>query len=759
PQIDVRFYVVQLFLLVGLPATMLGMLAMFVHVVANSRYIGHLLTIGLVAGMSFMEYLGVENNLIKFADIPEVPLSDMNGLGHFLTGPLWFLAYWGFVSFLLGVAAHILWVRGPAMPLRSRVRGFRHAATRPVAAAGLAALVGTGLTGGFIYWNTRVLNAYRTQTDIEQRQVEYERTYRPLLGAVQPRVTEIDMAVDLRPETRSYSVRGRYVLANRSSQPIDTIYVQFDDELRVDRVELAGAAPPGRERCCNNYVFRTNVPLAPGETRVLDFALTMRNDGFRNGVHDSPIRDNGTFLHQARLGPSIGAHRGDFLQDERRRLAYGLSALSDIPADSDPLPYRRNYIAHDADFVRFAVTVSTSPDQIAVAPGYLQRDWSENGRRYFRYEMDRPILNFWSIVSARYAVAQDRWNDVDLSVHYHPPHALHVPRMIEAMKLALAYCSTEFGPFQYRQMRIVEFPYGQFAQSFPNTVPYSEKAGFIVDPKALRSFDFITFVTAHEVAHQWWAHQVVSADVPGATVLSETLAEYTALMIMEKQYGADRIRAFLKHDLDIYLRERGQGDRERPLIRVRSSGQPHIAYQKGGMAMYALKQAIGEAPINRALARFLRDYGLKSAPYPTADDLVRLLRAEAGPDHRQLVTDLFEKIVLWDYRATAATATRLPDGKWQVRLTVRARKLEADERGTETEVPLDQDVDVGLFAADPRGRAFSPQDVILLERRRLTSGTHTIELVAAQKPQFAGINPYLTFIQRTIEDTVAPVVH
>src|SRR5262249_16320241 len=154
--------------------------------------------------------------------------------------------------------------------------------------------------------------------------------------------------------------------------------------------------------------------------------------------------------------------------DARRRREHGLEPLDRTPAPDDRPQYDRNAIRGDSDFVRFAITVSTSPDQTAIAPGYLEREWIENGRRHFRYEMDKPILNFWSVLSARYAVARDRWNDVDLAVYYHPSHDMNVPRMIEAMKESLAYYSANFSSYQHRQMRIVEFPgYVDRAQSFP----------------------------------------------------------------------------------------------------------------------------------------------------------------------------------------------------------------------------------------------------------------------------------------------------
>ena len=90
--------------------------------------------------------------------------------------------------------------------------------------------------------------------------------------------------------------------------------------------------------------------------------------------------------------------------------------------------------------------------------------------------------------------------------------------MIASVKASLDYFTKHFSPYQHRQVRIVEFPrYAAFAQSFPNTIPYSEGIGFIakVDPDDPDDIDYPYYVTAHEVAHQWWAHQIIGADVQG----------------------------------------------------------------------------------------------------------------------------------------------------------------------------------------------------------------------------------------------------
>ena len=134
--------------------------------------------------------------------------------------------------------------------------------------------------------------------------------------------------------------------------------------------------------------------------------------------------------------------------------------------------------------------------------------------------------------------------------YHHPGHDFNINRMILGIKKALDFSSQAFSPYQHRQVRIIEFPQtgGGFAQSFANTIPYSEAVGFIADVNDEDQYgvDYPFSISAHEVAHQWWAHQVIGANVKGATLMSESMSEYVSLKVLEKEYGDDKMRTFLK---------------------------------------------------------------------------------------------------------------------------------------------------------------------------------------------------------------------
>ena len=337
-------------------------------------------------------------------------------------------------------------------------------------------------------------------------------------------------------------------------------------------------------------------------------------------------------------------------------------------------------------------------------------------------------------------------------------HPYNVQRMLEGSKKSLDYFHREFSAYQYRQFRILEFPgYQRFAQSFPNTIPYSERIGFISDLRDPADIDFVFYVTAHELAHQWWGHQVTGADVQGQSMIIETLAQYSALMVMEREYGAPKMRRFLKYELDSYLSSRGtELIEELPLLRVEDQG--YIHYRKGSLAMYALKEAIGEAKVNAALRRFLAVYAFNENDYPTSADLIDEFRAQAGPEHSELISDLFEKITLFDLSVAEVSVVEI-EGEFEVTAQVRASKYYADGKGNETEVPLNAELELAVFPkpSPAQQETMNNSDLpppLMLTKRTLSSGDQTFVFRVQDEPARVGIDPYNKMIDRNPDDNL-----
>jgi ABC-2 type transport system permease protein len=194
---------------------------------------------------------------------------------------------------------------------------------------------------------------------------------------------------------------------------------------------------------------------------------------------------------------------------------------------------------------------------------------------------------------------------------------------------------------------------------------------------------------------------------------------------------------------------------ELPLDRVED--QDYIYYRKGSVAMYWAKEALGEDVVNRAMRKLLAQYAFKGAPYANTTDFLRLLRAEAGPANEQVISDLFDKITLLDLKATNATATQLPNGKYSVTFDVEAHKFYADGSGKETEATMNEMVEVGVFSAKPGARDFDASKVLLLHDVPVHGPPMPVTVVVDGRPKWVGIDPYNKRIDRNSDDNLTQV--
>ena len=738
-------------------AALIAVLAVFLQTLVPHKFFGWGLMVIYIIATIVLPKLGFEHNLYIYGGSPDVPLSDMNNQGLAGLARNWFQLYWSLVALGLAVLTYGLWRRGSDARLRPRFRRLPHRLAGPAGGLLGVAVVGALAVGGYIYLNTNVWNPYRTQLADDRFQADYEKALLPFARVPQPKITDVKLAVDLYPDGPQARAHGVYVLQNKTLAPIRTLHVRFERDLKVLALSVEGGRPLKTYDRFNYRIFTFDTPMAPGEKRSLSFTVRRGQHGFKNRGNTTRIVDNGTFLNSFEIAPMIGMDRTGLLTDRAKRRKYHLPEDLRPPKLEDDSARQFNMITHGADWVNTDITVSTTADQTPMAPGYRVADRIVGGRHIAEFRTEAPILDFFSIQSARYAVRRVPYKGVNLSVYYHPAHAWNVDRMIAALKFGLDYDQANFSPYQFRQVRILEFPdYAQFAQSFANTIPYSEGIGFVMDERDRSKIDFVTYVTAHELGHQWWAHQVIGADMQGASMLDETFAQYSALMAMKHLYGDDQIRRFLKFELDNYLRSRGgEAVEELPLDRVEDQG--YIHYRKGSLVMYRLQDELGEAAVNAALRHLLKDYAFKGAPYPSSKDFLRYLRAEARPDQQQLITDLFEKITLYDLRAVHASSKKRPDGRYDVALEVTGKKLYATGQGKESEAPMDEAFDVGLFTREPGKPDFAAKDVILLKHLKVRSGKQMFRFVVDRAPRFAGVDPYNKAIDRNSDDNVTAV--
>jgi len=744
-------YLYHLFL-IQLPAYALSaVLAIALQVLINQKYVAYFAMIVYYVASITLGSIGVDDPMLVYGNMPSFIYSAMNGYGHFLARERWFELYWTGAALLLAVLSLLFWARGTNDGWRQRLQLARHALTVPVlstVAAGLLVFVGAG---SVVFYNTHVAHCFKSAYQKDAERADYERKYKKFAVVPQPRITDVKLDVAIVPDQRSLVVKGRYLLENKTAQPITDVLVYQDNSTTQLKVRFSQDARPGfQDDDLGFYSYKLAKPLAPGAQLTMEFDVVYLPGGILGMGQDTPVIGNGTFFNNSVL-PHIGYQQAMELSDVRDRRKHKLPARERMLPRDDPAGLANNFASNDADWISFDATVSTSADQIAIAPGTLVKEWSKQGRHYYHYKMDQPILNYYAIQSARYLVKRDWWQDVGIELYYHPGHEYNLDRMDKGIKESLDYYTRNFGPYQHKLVRIVEFPrYGTYAQSLPTTIPYSESIGFIakVNDKSPKDIDYPFYITAHEVAHQWWGHQLVGGNTRGGSVLSETLAEYSALMVMKKNFGADKMRRFLHYDLDLYLMGRAL-ERKKELPLAENESQNYIQYHKGSLAMYQLQDILGEAKINAALKELLAQYGRKTGPYPSVTVLVDALRKITPSEQAYLIDDLFNSIVLYENHAVSATARKLVDGKYEVTFAVSAAKVRANDQGAEKDTPLKDWIDIGIDDKDGNS--------LFRERKLIERKDNLYTVIINGRPGKAGIDPDNKLIDRKPDDNMINV--
>jgi hypothetical protein len=732
--VELGLYLRALFGLQLVEYLLFAVLAMAVHVVVNHKHVGYLATLVAYGVIAFASRLGIDHKLLVYGSSPGWTYSDMRGFGGSLAPWLWFKVYWAGGALLGMVVTALLWVRGSEQTVTARLLAARRRFNRSTGWVAAAAVALITSTGGFIFYNTNVLHAYVTDTDRIARGAEYERRYGRYDGIPQPRMTTTTLRVDIWPERRRATIAGTYRLVNDSGVPIDAIHVATAPSVRTGPISFdRPIARTLEDNDLGHRIYTLVQPLLPGDTTQLHFDVTYEPRGFTNGGIDAAVVANGTSFTNRDWLPAIGYQRDRELRAPGVRAANGLPAERPAPSLDDPVARR---IRVGGDVVAFDAVVGTSADQIAVAPGRLRRTWTEAGRRYFHYVADVPINNEYGIFSAAYATHDEPWSpsgrsgqSVAIEVFHAPGHAEPIGRMMASVRASLDLYTRLFGPYPYSYLRLIETPGRSMGvETEAATIHYGEGFSSLKRGNRPQDPDPLFAVIAHGVARGWWGMQVVPAAVEGSGLLTTSLETYSGMRVVEETLGLDQLRRYV------------QGiSREYDFMGVRSRSGPSLlratdgfAFSRGGpFALYAVREYIGTDRLDEALRQFFQKHRGGTPPLPTSMDLYREIQAVTPDSLQSLLHDLFEANTYWDLETTQAAAVPTAAGAWRLTLDVQARKVVIGKDGAETEVPMDDVIEVGVV---DDGASF-------LERQRVHSGRQTIVMTVPQRPTQAGIDP------------------
>jgi len=755
----------------GIVLTFWTILIMFIQNFMPNRIMGMIVGGGVLGLILFaLPQLPFLHPLMMFGAVGPGAFSEMNG---YRTSGLMNMSrnfiYWaGFAGIML-TSSIWLWRRGTETTLFKRLRSIKGKITWPsavLAAASVVAFVGMGAN---IFYISNVKNTFYTDKKFETRLVNIEKTFKPLSKSPLPKIRSVTVDVDMYPSREEATFKGQYTIENTLSEPLTELWLdmprRYDKNIKrmelaqASRVETSDLLKKAEDLELSMRLYRFNPPLLPGALTTLDFEIYYQPPTTNTG---SVINKNANFHNHSRM-PQLGIQYEEMRDPDKRR-KYGLEPREKRPDRDDEKGRNRHFISNSSDFVDFEANFCTDAGQIPIAPGkFISETISEDGRVCRKYQAINPILNFFAFVSAPYEVSKETWenpngDDVELAIYYHDDHPFNIERMMTAMQTSMDVYTETFGPYQYAQARIMEVPYVGFAQAFAGTIPFSENMGFIMDvEEGDDKVDFMTYVTAHEFGHQWFAHQIVPADTKGFNILSEGLTENATFTAYEKIVGYPMTRRMRKIRGRNYLAGRtSDKNPEQPLALAEE--QQYMFYSKASMAFWGLRNLMEPGEMNLALKGFVEEYGSKGAPFPTTAELVDTLRAAAPEDLQQFITDSWDNITLWEtsFEDDINLITNEAGG-YTVTATVNLAKKYADpDTGEESDADtLNEYIEVGFYEEDPSNSW--EETPILLERLRLNKTQTEVSFDMDKKPGYIVVDPRALLIEREYKDNVKAI--
>ena len=220
--------------------------------------------------------------------------------------------------------------------------------------------------------------------------------------------------------------------------------------------------------------------------------------------------------------------------------------------------------------------------------------------------------------------------------------------------------------------------------------------------------------------------------------------------VIEEEYGAEHLACFLD-----FMRESFRNPRSRADVPLLRASDSFLAYRKGPFAMYALREYVGQENVDLAWRRLRAQHASREPPFATSLDLYRELQ-EVTPDSLQyLLGDLLERNTFWELQASEASAQQTASGEWEVTLDVVARKVAVDTEGVETDLPMNDLVEIGVFAPAEAGEVLGRP--LHMAMHRIRTGPQTITITVRERPARAGIDPRHLLIDVAPADNIVDV--
>lgn len=680
--------------------------------------------------------IGLNHPLWKIGDLPPLKYSqqagwEMNSPGFLLLGILWAILALTAIFFR---AKH--WTGGIT---RIRLSSGWNKSAIP----GTLGLLGFIVLSGFFFYQINIIEGYQTIDQILDRQESYERQYKEYEKEPVLTYSSLQLKIDLFPTKGTYQGQVKGKLKNNSDVAISKMLLTEKENLRNLWIEQTSKLT--KNHLLDVYEIEFENPVLPQEEVAFSFEVKTTPALFKK---DPAIIQNGSYLNLRDFAPYFGYSEGKEISNNQER------KKRDLPLKPDKFSRLDHEDFQEVNLMKvdFEAEISTEADQMAFTSGELLEQRTDGNRTWFHYKITQKILPSIAVFSGIYQKDTLLSDSVLLEVYSHPSHQFDSKSTLETMNQSLKILSETFGSYPFKKLRIVEIPshwgFGGFAH--PGMISMVEDNYFLVRPEAKNQFDLQHKRVIHEVAHQWFGHQLAPRNIPGASFFVEGLAKYAEALVMEKTIGKSAIWQVTDNSNRTYFYGRAfANEAEPPLSKMR--GQGYLSYGKSVQSLLAIEELIGSEKLNSTIRKLVNESSKNSLPSIGFQDFLDDLKATCNLSENKLIQDWFEKVIHYDIKIETVKINPLPDGDFEIKLTYEAKKLETLTDGSIREIEMNEPITVSLLQNHPR-KIRSDEELIQSEILQIKDGMQELVIHSKVKPIWIAIDPWGTRPDQNRED-------
>jgi ABC-2 type transport system permease protein len=617
----------------------------FLYALLRNRFVVYGVALGVLIATGFATQFGYLNWLTSWHMWSGVQWSELDRLAFMwdamVMNRLVALALAGFFI----VATLSMWPRRlpdlRAVADRIRPASLLRALMFPAIAAMPVVVLG-------VYAGKAVRDGYQGAPQRDAQRAYWKRNSQTWEDVPSLALDAVDAEVKLFPQTRSLEVTGTYTLRNPHLKSVAEIPLSVGAHFVSSEWTVNGVATdptkndqplPSIENRSGLYVIQPLQPLACNESLTVSFKLVgaLPNGWSRSSAGASEfVLPSGVVLTSftASFLPVLGFVDG-----------VGIDERNGRDAREYPLDHWKTRV--DPGFgpawsTKVRLMVEGPDDWIINVVGVEKESTQQDGRRRTLWETEHPV-RFFNIVGGPLLASKGESTTV-----FHDARTAHnVPAMVSALDAARKNYSAWFGAYPWTNLRVTQFPaLAGYAQGFPGNISFSEGIGFMSlpvqsgdddDDSDEGELDVAFYIVAHESGHQWWGNIVTPGKGPGGNIISEGLAEFSALMLLHHERG-EKQAATLRRRWEAQYVQGRSADNERAINRIDGSrpGDQVVTYQRAGWAFWMLRSVMGEAAMLAGMQDFVvrwRDGVAMEGglDFPLIEDFLASLRPHA-PD-------------------------------------------------------------------------------------------------------------------------------